>query len=61
MDEHELTTLREQAAQGSRDALDQLVELAAERGDRDELPRSPVWSSDALVLPNKPPGDAGRA
>ena len=49
MDEPELTTLREQAAQGSRDALDQLVELAAERGDRDELRRlADAGSTDAL-------------
>ena len=49
MDEPELTALREQAAQGSRDALDQLVELAAERGDRDELRRlADAGSTDAL-------------
>ena len=39
MDEPELMALREQAAHGNRDALDQLIELAAERGDRDELRR----------------------
>ncbi len=43
------TTLREQAAQGSQDALDQLVELAAERGDLDELRRlADGGSTDAL-------------
>jgi hypothetical protein len=39
MDEPELTTLREQAAQGSRDALDQLVELE---------PSAATWTSCAV-------------
>ena len=37
--EPELTALREQAAGGDRDAVDQLVELAGERGDLAELRR----------------------
>jgi len=31
--------LRQQAGRGDRDAVDQLVELVDERGDRDELRR----------------------
>ena len=51
MDEPDLTVLREQAARGSRDAIDQLVELAAERGDLDELRRlADGGSMDALDL-----------
>ena len=37
--DHELADLRAQAAAGDRDAIDQLVELAGERGDMDELRR----------------------
>ena len=33
----DLSDLRERAAGGDRDAVDQLVELAGERGDLDEL------------------------
>ena len=36
-DEPDLRVLRERAARGDRDAIDQLVELAAERGDIAEL------------------------
>jgi hypothetical protein len=35
----ELTRLRERAAEGDQDAVDQLVELAGERGDIAELRR----------------------
>jgi ABC-type hemin transport system substrate-binding protein len=37
--EPELAALRERAAGGDHDAVDQLVELAGERGDLDELRR----------------------
>jgi hypothetical protein len=39
MSDHELSDLRARAAAGDRDAVDQLVELAGERGDLDELRR----------------------
>ena len=39
MTDHELLDLRARAANGDRDAVDQLVELAGERGDTDELRR----------------------
>jgi hypothetical protein len=39
MNDPELPELRERAARGDRDAVDQLVELAGERGDSDELRR----------------------
>jgi hypothetical protein len=39
MTDQELSELREQAAHGDHDAVDQLVELAGERGDLDELRR----------------------
>ena len=46
--DHELAQLREQSAGGDRDATDQLVELAGERGDLDELRRlAAAGSSDA--------------
>ena len=35
----DLVELRQQAERGDQDAVDQLVELAGERGDRDELRR----------------------
>ena len=39
MDDHDLSDLRARASHGDRDAVDQLVELASERGDVDELRR----------------------
>ena len=39
MTDHDLDELRRLADAGSRDAVDQLVELAGERGDLDELRR----------------------
>ena len=50
MDEDaELTALREQAANGDRDATDQLVELAGERRDLRELRRLADAGSRAAV------------
>ena len=39
MDDQELAELRDRAATGDHDAVDELVELAAERGDLEELRR----------------------
>ena len=39
MNDHDLLDLRARAANGDKDAVDQLVELAGERGDLDELRR----------------------
>jgi hypothetical protein len=39
MTDDDLLDLRARAANGDRDAVDQLVELAGERGDMDELRR----------------------
>jgi hypothetical protein len=39
MTDHDLSSLRAQASEGDQDAIDQLVELAGERGDLDELRR----------------------
>lgn len=39
MTESDLSDLRERAEDGDEEAIDQLVELAAERGDMDELRR----------------------
>jgi hypothetical protein len=39
MTDRDLVDLRARAASGDRDAVDQLVELAGERGDVDELRR----------------------
>ncbi len=39
MTDSELQDLRRRAGSGDRDAVDELVELAAERGDLDELRR----------------------
>ena len=39
MDDQELGALRNRAATGESDAVDELVELAAERGDLEELRR----------------------
>jgi hypothetical protein len=39
MTDPELSILRERAERGDSDAIDQLVELAGERGDMDELRR----------------------
>ncbi len=39
MTDHDLVDLRALAASGDQDAVDQLVELAGERGDMDELRR----------------------
>ena len=48
-DDDDLTRLRAKSAGGSRDATDQLVELAGERGDLDELRRlAESGSRDAL-------------
>ena len=37
--ETDLSELRARAANGDRDAVDELIELAGERGDMDELRR----------------------
>jgi len=48
-DEPDLRILRDRAAAGDRDAVDQLVELAGERGDLDELRRlAAAGSRDAI-------------
>jgi hypothetical protein len=48
MSDSDLADLRERAAQGDRDAVDELVELAGERGDLEELRRlADAGSSDA--------------
>jgi hypothetical protein len=39
MTDCELTALRRRVADGDRDAVDELIELASERGDLDELRR----------------------
>jgi hypothetical protein len=39
MDESELSVLRERAGSGDKDAVDQLIELAGEQGNLDELRR----------------------
>ena len=39
MDESDLTVLRERAERGDKDAVDQLIELAGEQGNLDELRR----------------------
>ena len=39
MDESDLSALRERAERGDKDAVDQLIELAGEQGDFDELRR----------------------
>jgi hypothetical protein len=39
MTDHELSDLRTRAANGDRDAVDELVQLAGDRGDMDELRR----------------------
>ena len=39
MDESELAVLRERAERGDKDAVDQLIELAGEQGNLDELRR----------------------
>ncbi len=39
MSESDLSRLRDRAARGDRDAADELIELAGERGDMDELRR----------------------
>ena len=45
----ELVELRQRAERGDQDAVDQLVELAGERGDLDELRKLAVrGSSDAV-------------
>ena len=38
-DDSELSVLRERAAKGDGEAVDELIELAAGRGDMDELRR----------------------
>jgi hypothetical protein len=49
--EDELLELRARAAAGDRDAVDQLVELAGERGDMDELRRlADAGNSDAADM-----------
>jgi hypothetical protein len=51
MTDPDLSGLREQAADGDNDAVDQLVELATERGDADELRRlAAAGSRDAVDL-----------
>jgi hypothetical protein len=53
MDESDLFVLRERAESGDRDAVDQLIELAGERGDLDELRRfadqGNTTASDQLI------------
>jgi hypothetical protein len=53
MDESDLFVLRERADGGDRDAVDQLIELAGERGDLDELRRfadqGNTTASDQLI------------
>ncbi len=53
MDETDLFVLRERAEGGDRDAVDQLIELAGERGDLDELRRfadqGNTTASDQLI------------
>ena len=39
MDESDLSVLRERAENGDKDAVDQLIELATEQGNLDELRR----------------------
>ena len=39
MDESDLSVLRERAESGDKDAVDQLIELASEQGNLDELRR----------------------
>ena len=39
MDEWELSGLRQRAESGDKDAVDQLIELAGEQGNLDELRR----------------------
>jgi len=39
VDEPDVSALRERANSGDKDAVDQLIELAGERGDLDELRR----------------------
>jgi hypothetical protein len=47
----DLVTLRQQAERGDQDAVDQLVELAGERGDLDELRKlADRGSSDAVDI-----------
>src|SRR4051795_1796302 len=49
MTDPELSDLRARAADGDRDAVDQLVELAGERGDMEDLRRlADAGSSDAM-------------
>ncbi len=63
MNDPELPELRERAARGDRDAVDQLVELAGERGDSDELRRLAAAGSrdaaDVLSELEDQNGDAG--
>jgi hypothetical protein len=40
----DLSNLRERAEDGDEEAADELIELATERGDMDELLRSPLPS-----------------
>jgi len=42
MDEPDLSVLRARAESGDKDAVDQLIELAGEQGDFDELRRLPT-------------------
>jgi hypothetical protein len=52
MSDQERAELRAQAANGDRDAVDQLVELAGERGDLDELRRlTAAGGTDAADVP----------
>jgi hypothetical protein len=39
MDESDLSVLRERAGSGDKDAVDELIELAGEQGNFDELRR----------------------
>jgi hypothetical protein len=63
MDESELSVLRERAESGDRDAVDQLIELAGERGDLDELRRfadqGNTTASDQLIEVASEQGNLG--
>jgi len=56
----DLVTLRQQAERGDQDAVDQLVELAGERGDLDELRKlADRGSSDAVDILVELAGERG--
>lgn len=60
MTDNHLSYLRARAAEGDSDAVDQLVELAGERGDLDELRRlANLGSTDAAEVLAELIGDDG--